>query len=258
MKSLFLTVFFSALCTGVFAQKADSTKSRATQAGTSDVQHNNYDTYQSTNQIVGSTPYTMILTRDQRYEGLRGSPYFLPEWNKGQIEVISGKHYKDVPIKFDASRQHLILRRTGVTNDSIIVDANQVKSFQFTASDGQFYVFRRFPDAKTDDAALREGYFLVLHQGKTALLKRIAKTLKKADYKNPYSNDIRYDEFLPVTTYFLLKPDQTLSKVKLSDKSLIEALGDHKEELKAYAKQENLTVKDENGAIQLITKYNSL
>lgn len=258
MKSLFLTVFFSASLLSVFAQKPDSAKTAPVRQPTINDRRNGYETYQSTSQIVGAGPYTMINTIDQRYEGLRGSPYFLPEWNKGQIEMASGQHYKDVPIKFDASRQQLILLRPQAGNDSIIVNANQVKSFQFTSNDGQFYVFRRYPAAITDDESLKEGYFLVLHQDKSALLKRVMKSFRKADYKSAYSNDIRYDEFRPAYSYYLLKPDQTLIKVKLSDKAIIETLGDHRNELKAFVKQEGLTFKNEDDAIQLVKKYDSL
>lgn len=258
MKSLFLAAFASIIFVHSFAQTVDSTKARPARQSTTNDQRSGYEIFQSTGQIVGANPYTMINTIDHRYEGLRGSPYFLTDWNKGQIEVVSGKNYKDVPIKFDAYRQHLILLRTGATNDSIIVNASQVKSFQFASNDGAFYVFRRYPTAKADDENLKEGYFLVLYQGKSALLKRIAKTFRKADYKNPYANDIRYDEFRTVSTYYLLKPDQTMVKVKLSDKTIEDALGDHKDELKAFVKQEKLVVKNEDDAIQLIKKYDSL
>ena len=99
---------------------------------------------------------------------------------------------------------------------------------------------------------------MVLYKGKTALLKRISKAFKQADYKNPYSNDVRFDAFRDVFSYYLLKPDQTLTKVKLSDKSLIDALGDRKDELKAFVKQENLSFKTDNDAIQLVKKYDSM
>ncbi|GAB4017330.1 hypothetical protein [Spirosoma koreense] len=260
MKILFVAALFSFLFVGAYAQKPDSATTRKPareQTSDPNAGRSGYETYQSTSQIVGAGPYTMINTIDQRYEGLRGSPYFLPEWNKGQIEITTGQHYKDVPIKFDAYRQQLILLRPRMGNDSIIVNASQVKSFQFQNKDGQFFVFRRYPTVKTDDAALKEGYFLVLYQDKTALLKRITKTLIKADYKNPYANGARYDEYKPVTSYYLLKPDQTLVKVKLSDKALVEALADHKDELKAFAKQENLSFKDEADAIKLVKKYDS-
>lgn len=258
MKSLFLTAFFFVLSAHVLAQKADSTKLIPQQQPNANARRNGYETYQSTSQIVGSGPYTMVNTIDHRYEGLRGSPYFLTDWNKGQIEMMAGQNYKDVPIKFDAYRQQLILLRTWVGSDSIIVNASQVKSFQFGNKDGQFYVFRRFPDAKTDDITLREGYYLVLYQGKSALLKRIVKTFKKADYKDAYSNDVRYDEFRSAFSYYLLKPDQTLVKVKLSDKALTDALNDHKDELKAFSKAQNLTYKTEDDGIQLVKKYDSL
>ena len=259
MKPFFLTALFVTISlSGIFAQTTDTTKARSGGQFNSNARRNGYETYQSTSQIVGAGPYTMVNTIDHRYEGLRGTPYFLPEWNKGEIEMVSGQHYKEVPIKFDAYRQHLILLRTWVGNDSIIVNADQVKSFQLKNQDGQFYVFRHIPTAITPDEALKEGYFLVLYQGKTALLKRVVKTFKQADYKNPYSNDVRYDEFRNVVSYYLLKPDQKLEKVKLSDKSLIETIGDRKEELKAFVKQENLNFKTENDAIALVKKYDSL
>ena len=244
----------------VFAQTVDSTRTTSkTQVTTNPInRRNGYETYQTLNQIVGSGPYTMINTIDHRYEGLRGSPYFLPEWNKGQIEMETGKHYQDVPIKFNAYRQQLILLRPQVGNDSIIVNTSQVKSFQFGSSDGQFYLFRRYPAAKTGDETLKQGYFMVLYQGKSSLLKRVTKAFKQADYKNPYSSDIRYDEFQDTFSYYLLKADQTLTKVKLSDKALIEAFGDHKDELKAVAKQNNLTGKTEDEAIQIVKQYDSL
>ncbi|GAB3808475.1 hypothetical protein GCM10028819_47610 [Spirosoma humi] len=244
-----------------YAQTRDTTKANSSsrQANPTPLnQRNGYETYQSTNQIVGAGPNGMVNTLDNRYEGLKGTPYFLPDWINGQVEMTTGKNYTNVPLKFNAHKQQLILLRTGSGNDSIIVDANQVKRFMLSSADGQTYVFERLPTAKTNDQNLKDGYFLVLYEGKNALLKRIAKTFKAADYKNPYASDIRYDAYQNAFSYYLLKPDQTLTKVKLSDKSIIDALGDRKDELKAFAKQENLTFKTDNDAILLVKKYDSL
>lgn len=262
MKTILLAAVLAPLSLCLFAQTRDSTrtKSEARVKYNPNSQRNGYENFQNSANAtgLGLSPGATINTIDHRYEGLRGTPYFLTEWNKGEIEMVTGQHYKEVPIKFDAFRQHLILLRTWAGNDSIIVNADQVKSFQLKNSDGQFYVFRHIPTAKTSDELLKEGYFLVLYQGKSVLLKRVAKVFKQADYKNPYSNNTRYDEFRDVISYFLLKPDQTLEKVKLSDKSLIETLGDRKEELKAFVKQEKLSVRTENDAITLVKKYDSL
>lgn len=243
----------------LLAQTRDSVKTKSEARVINPQQRNGYETYQNAAEVSGVNlnPGATINTVDHRYEGLRGTPYFLPEWNKGQIEMVSGQSYTEVPIKFDAFRQHLILLRSWVGGDSIIVNADQVKSFQLR-NNGQSYLFKRFPAVKMGDETLKEGYFMVLYEGKSSLLKRVVKTFKQADYKNPYSNDIRYDEFKLTSSYYLLNPDQTLVKVKLSDKALIEALSSHKGELKAFVKQENLTFRTENDAIQLVKKYDSL
>ncbi|SOD93470.1 hypothetical protein [Spirosoma fluviale] len=258
MKTLFLTTLAIFSLSLAHAQTRDSTKAKPVQQVNPNDRRNGFETYQSTSQIVGTGPNGMVNTIDHRYEGLRGTPYFLPEWNKGQIEMTAGQNYTNVPIKFNAYQQQLILLRTWAGNDSIIVDASQVKRFTLKNNEGQTYVFKRWPTAITNDQALKDGYFLVLYEGKNTLLKRISKSFKPADYKNPYANDVRYDAFRDTYSYYLLKPDQTLTKVKLSDKSIIDALGDRKDELKAFVKQENLYFKTDNDAITLVKKYDSL
>ncbi|MCX6217180.1 hypothetical protein [Spirosoma sp.] len=258
MKTLLLTALALLSLTITQAQTRDSTKTKATQQANPNDRRNGFETYQSTNQIIGQGPNGMINTIDHRYEGLRGTPYFLPDWNKGQIEMTAGQNYTNVPIKFNAYQQQLMLLRTWAGSDSIIVEPSLVKRFTLKNNEGQTYLFERLPNAKTSDQVIKDGYFLVLYEGKTVLLKRIAKTFKPADYKNPYSNDVRYDAFRDAFSYYLLKPDQTLTKVKLSDKSIIDALGDKKDELKAFVKQENLYFKTDNDAITLVKKYDSL
>ncbi|MDB5240238.1 MAG: hypothetical protein JWP57_863 [Spirosoma sp.] len=244
--------------TGLLAQNRDSVKVNARHQINPNDRRNGYETYQSTDQIVGSGPNGMINTIDHRYEGLRGTPYFLTDWTKGQIEMVAGLNYTNVPLKFNAYQQQLVLLRTWAGNDSILIDASQVKKFTLNSSDGQTYLFKRFPLAKTGDQTLISSYFLVLYEGKTALLKRITKTFRQADYKNPYSIDVRYDSFRDAFSYYLLKSDQTLTKLKLSGKSIIDALSDRQDELKAFVKQENLNFRTENDAILLLKRYDSL
>ncbi|GAB3703321.1 hypothetical protein GCM10027592_33160 [Spirosoma flavus] len=259
MKTLVLFSLLTLIGINVMAQKADTsaTKPRRAVVDNPNSRRNGYETYQSSADItgVGLAPGAAINTIDHRYEGLRGTPYFLPEWNKGQIEMAAGQNYKDVPIKFDAFRQQLMLLRTWMGNDSILVNSETVKSFQFRDANGQTYVFRHLTSPQESQP---QGYFLVLYTGKTSLLKRIEKKFKAADFKDPYSNSVRYDSFRETNTYFLQNPDQSLTKIKLSDKALFEAIADHQDELKAFAKQASLNLKTEEGAASLLKKYDSL
>ena len=213
------------------------------------------------NALNGTGTAPMIWRVDTRYEGLRGTPYFQPGWAKGQIELTNGRKYTNVPIKFDAHRQALILLRPKQGNDSIIIDQRTVSLFRLTASadaDGRDYMFRRYPTAKADDPVVRDGYFLVLYEGKTSLLKRVSKKIQTADYKSAYSSGVRYDNYTDENTYYLLKSDNKLTKIKLSKKSLLDALSDKGDALRAFIDSRRIAVKVENDAVTVVQHYDSL
>lgn len=204
-----------------------------------------------------------VRTFDGRYEGLRGTPYFLPVWTNGQIELTNGQRYTNVLIKFDAHQQELVLLRPQAHNDSIIIDRPRVNHFRLGTSaagdtDGRTYLFKRYPTLKADDPVVADGYFLVLYEGKTALLKRVAKSFQPADYKAAYSSGVRYDTYSDAHAYYVLKPDNTLTKVKLSKKSLLDALADKGDALKTFVDSHRLTIKSENDAVTLVQQYDSL
>lgn len=200
----------------------------------------------------------LMFRIDTRYEGQHGTPYLLNDWAKGQISLNNGKQYTDVSLKFDAYHQNLLMLRPKSGNDSIIIDRQTVHRFLLTGTNGQAYLFSRYPTAKLNDDEIRNGYFLILYEGKSSLLKRVAKTFRPADYKGGYSANVRYDAYDDALSYYLLKPDQTLTKVKLSRKSLLEAMSDQEAALKSFLDQEKLSVKTEADALLLVKKYDSL
>lgn len=202
---------------------------------------------------------SMIERIDTRYEGQHGSPYLLSNWTKGEVKLVDGRAYTNVPLKFNALKQELVILRPRMGNDSIIVDRRTVAGFALAdSSSGQFYPFRRYPNVKTDDPTLRDGYFLVLYAGKTALLKRVAKVFKAANYRGGYSANVRYDSYDDQFTYYLLKSDQTLTRVKLTRKTLLEALSDQQDALKTFADQQKLDLKTEADAVTLVKQYDGL
>lgn len=243
-------------------QNRDSTKVRATRSTTTP-RTDTPDPTQSDlnlrlNALNGAGTAPLIWRVDTRYEGLRGTPYFQPDWSKGQIQLTNGRKYTDVPIKFDAHRQALVLLRPKQGNDSIIIDQQTVRHFLVANPDGQEYLFKRYPALKTDDPQIRDGYFMVLYEGKTALLKRVVKLFKSADYKGAYNSNPRYDAYTDANAYYVLKADQTLTKIKLAKKSLLDALSDKEEALKTFVTGQKLEVKSEADAVSLVQHYDTL
>lgn len=254
MRTLLLYPLLSLTALTAQAQSADTTQRKGRSTSQPGSATESPEANLRVNSLQVLNPNSFILTVDNRYEGQVGTPYLLPNWSNGQIVLTNGKQYYNVPIKFNAARQELMLLRPKQGNDSIIVDRGTVLGFRLEDALGQSYLFRRYPDATYSDPPVASGYFLVLYEGKTALLKRVAKTFQEANFKGGYASGNRYDTFTDANTYYLLKPDKTLVKVKLSKKSLLDALADKREQLKA-AQADPST---EAGAIALVEQYNQL
>lgn len=248
------------------AQKKDTIpqKQRTLSAVNPNARRNGYENYQNAADAsgVGLNPGATINSIDHRYEGLRGTPYFLSSWSKGQLDMLNGQTYPNALIKFDVFRQQVILLRTWAGGDSISINTDQLKSFQLRSETGETFRFKRLPDPKIPDEKLKENFFLVLADGKTALLKRITKKFKPADYKDPYGSNIRYDSFVDSHAYYLLKANSSLVKIKLSKKSFLDALGDQKTTLKAFLDEQQFNfgtdADAEANSIKIIQYYNSL
>jgi hypothetical protein len=243
---------------------------------------NGLESYMNSGQMMGRSINAVVIQMDNRYEGLKGTPYFLPDWSAGEVELNGGINYKNPQLKFDAARQNLLVKdpRTG---DSVIVDSRQIVRFVLyqrdaaqrdaaqpgaaqtnaapenaTAQTRSAWLFRRYADLKTDEKDLGSGYFLVLYEGKTTLLKQVKKIFKKADYKDPYSNNVRYDSYDDDATYYLLRSDHQLTRVKRSKKALFDALADQKAALTAFADEQKLSGKTDGDLIKLVQFYDRL
>lgn len=206
----------------------------------------------------------MLLTRDNgitptvdtRYEGLKGTPYFIPAWSKGLVDLTNGTHYTNVPLKFDAYRQSLIMLREKM-GDSIIVNPGQIKAFTIMDANGNGYLFKRYTGL-TGDRQLSEGYFMVLYEGKSAMLKRVNKLFQKADYKGAYSADVRYDSYADDVSFYLLRPDKSLVKLKKSKKGILDTFSDKKAEVNRFIDEKKLDFKSEYDLAQVVQFYDSL
>ncbi|MCU0449965.1 MAG: hypothetical protein MUC97_09015 [Bernardetiaceae bacterium] len=193
----------------------------------------------------------VVRTYDNRYDGVRNSPYLLDPWLKGNLLLANGQKYEQVSLKLNTHQDELVFRRTG--GDSVILNRQNVAQFELSSPAGQPLAFRCWQP----EGASQPGYYQVLAQGKYGLYVRHTKTLLKADFKGAYSSGRTYDEFVDEKTYYLTLPDQpnTLVKVKLSPKTLLKALQD-KGPLAQYAEKENLDLKKEADVARLLAFAN--
>jgi hypothetical protein len=210
-----------------------------------------YDAQENLNTAGMAGNMTVMRGFDNRYEGMRGSPYLLPYWCNADVQLASGKTQPDVPVKLDVYSDWLVMRRQ--RGDSAVVDPAQVKGFVLKdATAGRDRTFVKTA-VKTDNGAVRNEFMEVIHEGKTALLVRYDRRILKANYQGGYNADRRYDELLPEESHYLRKPDGTLAKLKLNRKAVLEHLGDTPE-LRKIIEDLKLDLRKEADVARLLEK----
>jgi hypothetical protein len=210
-----------------------------------------HDALTSNNNIGFHTP-------DNRYEGRAGTPYFLPDWANAELTRPDGVTMTRLLLKYNIYGQVLLLRRT-ITNDSLEVAPEQIDRFTLHGTEGQTWLFRRLAPTTNQPGSVPEsGYFLVLHDGKTTLLKRLGKEIQRANYQGTYSPNLRHDTFLDKFAYYLLRPDNTLVQVHKSRTSLLNAFGPQRASVETFADQNRIGGRTEPDMIRLVQHVNSL
>lgn len=217
-------------------------------------QESGYDAQQNVNALAGSS--NVVRTYDTRYEGVKGSPFFTQSWSEGVLFYSDGKKSAALPLKHDVYKNQLVAKRP--QGDSVLINTGNVSHFQLKDPAGKVYLFKKFPGLKTADAGLTSAFFQVLYEGKMALLIKHNKSLVKANYQGAYSADRPYDELVSQSEYYLKKADQTLIKIRMNKKAILDILQDKQSTVKEFVEKEKIDFKDEASVAKLLAYYDSL
>lgn len=211
---------------------------------------------------VNGTPagtMTTMAAYDLRYEGTKGSKYFIDEWLMGELVFVkeNTKAPKTVPLKYDSKNKELLFKRS--VGDSIVINPAQITGFVINdTKNNASFPFVKFEGLKTEGGTVPVAYLMVLYKNKTSLLKYVSKMMQKANYSAVSNVDRRYDEYLDNSEFFIQKPDGSLNRAKLKKSSVVKALGDKEEQIEAYIKKENISFKNEYDLARVVDYYNTL
>lgn len=162
---------------------------------------------------------------DNRYEGVRGNPYLLENWQKGKILFHQKEDYStSLDLNIDLEKQQLYFRLE--TGQMGAVPAGKIKGLQLLEGEEVIAVFRTLVRGQVEENDSEESAFYeVVYEGEQfTLLKLTLKPLIKADFKGAYSPNRRYDEYVAEETYWLREGEGAFTKVKLKRKALEKAL----------------------------------
>jgi hypothetical protein len=111
----------------------------------------------------------------------------------------------------------------------------------------------------TGENTLSAGYFEVIEEGKLTALMRREKELDQDSYTENYgggggTKDFYYKE----NKSYYLKFNQDIAWKITNKKSLLEAMPDHRNEIKSFMKSEKISLRKQKDIKQLVLYYNTL
>ncbi len=205
-------------------------------------------------QVGNLSPFSPgIVGFDNRYEGVKGSPYLFDTWTSGRIKFVQ-KDSLSLPLVFNVDLvENLVFVRLKGDLMGTVATA-KVEMMELKATDKTMRQWIVKPESAIEGAkSSKHAFYEVLYEGKSlSLLKKMEKQLRKADYKQAYGTDTRYDEFISETGYWLKQGDTPYQKMKLSQKNFEKGLPGFAAEIKKLAAEHRLDLKEEKDSVRLL------
>lgn len=195
-------------------------------------------------------------TFDNRYQGIRGTPYFLDSWVPGSLMIKKNnfgatEEVKNLLLKYDVHGNQ-IAAVIAESKDTLLVNASFISSFRLNLPGYDKSIeFRAIPEAHLVNPKLADAFFAVLFDGKTKFVKGVSKTFVPANFKGGYSAGISYDELAEETQYYFLSGGQ-MFKTKLNRKALLDAMPAQQEKLKSFISSQKLAMNTEADFIKVL------
>ena len=194
-----------------------------------------------------------VRTFDNRYEGVKGTPYVFEEFHPGEVYLKTKNKVAVQDLNYNCFENELVYLDPA-TKVSRVMNRFQVDLF--TIRDGD-RVLTFVPVKLGDDE--QTIFAEVLYNKGSIVYKVYGKEWLKANYEGGYSADRRYDQFVDkYDLYFMKKGGNMLYKAKKSKKQVIAAFPDHEKEISSYIKSNKLDLKEDSSLVKLLVYYDTL
>lgn len=222
-------------------------------------------------EIGGTDVNNVVQVFDNRYSGVKGSPYLYEDWLSGSIFYLQGEDsvVYEGQIKLDIFNNQVLLKNPST---EVVYTLQRDRIFAFTLQDtlGLVHVFIPKKMLKLDKerdyniysepwySNIKGKYVEIWFQGKKNILFTDHEiTLNRADYQGGFNAGHDYDEFITNSKLYMLQ-ENVLEKVKVKEKSILKILSDKKNELESFIETESLVINTENDIVKLLEFYETL
>ncbi|WP_375443676.1 hypothetical protein [uncultured Fibrella sp.] len=202
------------------------------------------------NNIATPTNNT-LRTFNNSVVGTKGSPFVLSGWAPGELTLEGGKSIKTGLFNYDIINRLVNLKRSA--HDSVVYDMATVKQLILQPTGFAPLRYEHVPDLITDEVSLKTDLLRIIQQGTYSLVELPVRTYIKAPTKQAYGGlGEAANEYRDESAYYLIRPDHTVERVKLTKKSLVKALKDKGSALEGFLKANAVDLSNEANAARAL------
>lgn len=199
-----------------------------------------------------ASPSTTIRPFNFSTVGVKGSPMLMPGGVPGEVTLQSGRQLTTGRFNYDVMERQVTVKTS--FRDSVRYQGTDVKQVILRPSRDQPPIrFEHFPDLITDEPALKTELVRIVYQGTYGLVQLPIRKFLKASSSPTYGGQAKMgDEYYDDSVYYLIRPDRTAERVKLTRKSLVKAVKEKGPQLDTFLKASPLDLDNELNVAQAL------
>jgi hypothetical protein len=186
----------------------------------------------------------------QPTEEYEGSPYENNNFINGKVYYGKKWLYSDVPLRYNIYSDQMEFLLEEKDQMYALVPDKQIEKIEL--GDKVFVVGESLAGAKTDN-----GFYIQIATGKIDLLAKLDIYYREKEPPKGFVEPKPAQFIRRKDIFFLRKANELVLRIGSVNK-MIKYIGDHQEELKAFAKKEKIKTSVEEDLIKFINYYNTL
>ncbi len=206
---------------------------------------------------IGGPDATIGVIRkfDNRYEGVKGTPFYFDLWTKGNLELVDGRRIENLQLKYNAYEDELLMNKP--REGAIYLQKEIIKAFSLidTKTNTEvIFVKYRHPKKETEFK-----FYRLIYDGTITLFEVLKVVFEEADFHGGYSKDKRFDEFKKYSIYYYYTDsDPHPKKLKTSPSGVSKIFPNQNTEIKVYIAEQNLDCKNESDLEKVFEYYQQM
>ncbi len=189
-----------------------------------------------------------------------GATYLDSTWQAGSIKLYQkvgppgreGDSISNVPLRLDLYTNELEIS-AGEAKDIRAVNGNQVRFFTMTAPERR--IFLNVKEFRSEDKLT--GFVELVKAGRLSLVELTKLSIIKPSYNEAMSLGSKDTKIVKNRQYYVVKGN-TLVQIGTSKKKLLDAMADRADDVEAFIKSNDLSLKSRSDIMKIFAYYNNL